>query len=321
MTSVIENCSGFSRRPCRTPLFSKLRDLIGLAGSAGRVGGPPADELLERSREQVISRRAYLAGSAGALLSLAAAPSGGQGKKARPRPRTSATQPKIVVIGAGVAGLNATYTLMKAGIAATLYSADSRIGGRIVSVTGLFGKGLTTELGGEFIDTDHADMLGLVAEFGLDLLDSSSDPLATTYYFGGRHYTDAQLLPDLIPLAARFSQDLNAVPANVSYLTRNPQGDYLDRTSLQEYLDSLGVSGPIYQLIKSAYIGEEGLDLDRQSAWVFCSSSVVLRSSRPPRSTSWAIATRFIRSEAAIRRSSKPWPRGSPTGSCWEPRW
>jgi hypothetical protein len=37
----------------------------------------------------------------------------------------------------------------------------------------LLGEGLTTELGGEFIDTGHADMLGLAAELGLQPTDSS----------------------------------------------------------------------------------------------------------------------------------------------------
>ena len=116
-------------------------------------------------------------------------------------------------------------------------------------------------------------MLSLAAEFGLELLDSSTDPLASTYYFGRRYYSDSQLLAELNPLVVRFSRDLSSVPANVSYLHYNPQALRLDRMSLKQYLQEVGAGGAVYQLLKSAYVGEEGLDLSRQSALGFCSSS------------------------------------------------
>ena len=178
-------------------------------------------------------------------MAWAAAPSFGRAIKApAPRARGAGGFPRVVVVGAGIAGLNATYVLKKAGVPATLYSADRRVGGRILSFNGLVGQGLTTEMGGEFIDSNHFEILALASEFGFDLLDSSNDPLASTYYFGGRHYADAQLLPELVPLAARFQQDLSTVPANVSYLNRNPQAVYLDRTNLGDYLARTGAAWP-----------------------------------------------------------------------------
>ena len=64
----------------------------------------------------------------------------------------------LVVTGAGLTGLNAAYQLKKAGIRADVYEAGARVGGRVLTHTGLVGKGLTIELGAEFINTDHLDM-------------------------------------------------------------------------------------------------------------------------------------------------------------------
>jgi len=67
--------------------------------------------------------------------------------------------PRIAIIGAGVAGLNAAYQLRKAGLKANVYEASNRLGGRIHSLQNALGMDLTVELGGELINTDHDDML------------------------------------------------------------------------------------------------------------------------------------------------------------------
>src|SRR5205823_7004901 len=43
--------------------------------------------------------------------------------------------PRIAIVGGGIAGLNAALTLQDAGIAATVYEASSRVGGRMHSDT------------------------------------------------------------------------------------------------------------------------------------------------------------------------------------------
>jgi monoamine oxidase len=71
---------------------------------------------------------------------------------------------------------------------ATLYSGDERIGGRILSIDNLMAPGLTTEMGAEFIDSDHSDMLGLATGFGLELLDGKAEDnshLREGYFLAG----------------------------------------------------------------------------------------------------------------------------------------
>jgi monoamine oxidase len=142
----------------RTPLMAELRRMMRLATLANEPSAPPADELAEMTRARTISRRECLLGAGSVLLGGAGPTSS---KSSRVRAPTKGG-PRIVVVGAGIAGLNATYQLKKAGLSPTLFSAGERLGGRIASHTGAVAPGVTSELGGEFIDTGHDDMHALV---------------------------------------------------------------------------------------------------------------------------------------------------------------
>lgn len=79
---------------------------------------------------------------------------------------------KVAIIGAGIAGLNAAYQLKKAGIDAKVYEGSHRLGGRILThYNDALQMGIHPEFGGDFIDSTHEDMLGLVKEFDLELID------------------------------------------------------------------------------------------------------------------------------------------------------
>ena len=82
---------------------------------------------------------------------------------------------KVAIIGGGIAGLHAGHIFSKSGIDFTLFEASKRVGGRIYTAKNQFGENITTELGGEFIDSNHEDMINLAKEFGLDLYDIEED--------------------------------------------------------------------------------------------------------------------------------------------------
>src|SRR5215468_9574518 len=95
------------------------------------------------------------------------------------------SQPRIVIIGGGIAGLNAALTLQDAGYASTIYEASNRIGGRMHSDTTSW-DGQITEHCGEFIDSTNKTILGLAKRFGIDVADlKSAEPLHSTptFYF------------------------------------------------------------------------------------------------------------------------------------------
>jgi monoamine oxidase len=80
-----------------------------------------------------------------------------------------APAPKVAIVGAGLARLSAGWHLRQTGISASLFEASSRVGGRVLTARGAVGDGLITELGGELVNTDHADMLALAKTFGIAL--------------------------------------------------------------------------------------------------------------------------------------------------------
>ena len=119
--------------------------------------------------------------------------------------------PRVIVVGAGIAGLNAAYQLKKAGVEATVFEARSRLGGRILSLRGAIGDGLVTDLGGLFINSDHGDMLSLVDEFDLKLFNRLADvgrlpvPRAA-YYFDGRRRDEEEVAEALRPIAEQITR-------------------------------------------------------------------------------------------------------------------
>ncbi|MCW5981882.1 MAG: FAD-dependent oxidoreductase [Bryobacteraceae bacterium] len=172
------------------------------------------------------------------------------------------TGPEVVIVGGGLAGLTAAYHLGQAGIGARIYEASKRTGGRVLSARGYMGEGLVTELGGEFIDSDHFEMLGYAKQFGLELIDtdapSEKEVIANAFYFGGTLYTEAQLTEAVKPLLPAMKRDARKAQSGAL-------AEY-DRMSLEQYLDRIQTSGWVRSVIEAAYVTEYGLDLWEQTA-------------------------------------------------------
>ena len=178
--------------------------------------------------------------------------------------RTSGA-PRIVIVGGGMGGLNTSYQLQRAGLASTIYEASNRTGGRMYSASGLFHPGQSTELGGEFIDSIHTDVLALVNEFGLDMLDMEDETLDSAFFFDGQHYTEADVVEAFRPLAGRIMADFDSTADVVDYRNEGGAGT-LDRMSLDAYFDRIGADGLIRKLLDVAYVTEYGLEAHEQSA-------------------------------------------------------
>ena len=246
----------------RTPLFAALRRVFRLAQQSNHPKAPPLDEYLDMhsASRQAWGRRDFLRATTGA----AALGLGGAWLTA-----CSKQGPRIAIVGGGMAGLNAAYILKKSGILANVYEAGKRLGGRIYTATDVLGPGLYSELGGEFIDSGHEDVLGLAKEFGLQLLDRHGPgeaELRAGYFFGGRHYTPRQIISEFKPLARRINVDAKSIGEGVSADSANAAGKRLDRMSVAHYLEHIGARGWVRDLLQTAYVVEFGLDADQQSA-------------------------------------------------------
>jgi monoamine oxidase len=181
----------------------------------------------------------------------------------------SQQQPKIAIVGGGIAGLNAAYYLKKAGLSATVYEARRRLGGRILSVTDAVGPGLVSDLGGHFINSDHADMLQLVREFDLKLFNRVEDaqrfPFPETgYFFDGRLRSQAEVADQLRPLARQISRDAALIDRDFEQFA--PQ---FDQQSVAEYLVTHANKIPkpfVRRLIENSIRTEYGVEPSQSSA-------------------------------------------------------
>ena len=260
----------------RTPMLRSLQKAFQIAMLAARPSAPPVDEILEMVNEKKNkSRRNFL--SATAKISLAVGAGGliasckkadlisSDGVAAADFSRSN--EMRIAIVGAGMAGLNCAHKLKQAGISSKVYEASNRSGGRIFTATGILGAGLTTELGGEFIDSIHTDMLNLVAEFGLPIYDtqaaSETSLIGQGYFINGQHHTEAQVISALVPYAAQISSDINNLP--VGPFTSGNSGFY-DNMSMENYFNYIGLTGWLRSLLEVAYLTEYGLEINQQSS-------------------------------------------------------
>ncbi len=186
------------------PLFRKLVIALQKARRENLVQLNQPMPILKRNKHY--SRRSFLKGTValGATGLLASClPSGNSSK-------SIASNSKIAIIGAGVAGLNAAYQLKKAGISSTIYEASKRVGGRMLSVE--WQDGLQIDLGAEFVNTDHKDILTLAEELNIKMFNRAEDfqnsgAPGVAYYFGGKSILETELVEDLRLIAEQISAD------------------------------------------------------------------------------------------------------------------
>ncbi|GIL15259.1 MAG: amine oxidase [Chloroflexota bacterium] len=75
---------------------------------------------------------------------------------------------KIIIVGAGMAGLPAAYELKRAGHAVTILEAQNRVGGRLQTYREPFTHGLYAEAGGMRLPASHALTMAYVEKFKLN---------------------------------------------------------------------------------------------------------------------------------------------------------
>jgi monoamine oxidase len=84
---------------------------------------------------------------------------------------------RVVIAGAGLAGLSAAYELAKSGYSVTVVEARRRPGGRVYTLRDQFADGLFVETGGETIGDGYRRFLGYAREFGVTIDDPAADSL------------------------------------------------------------------------------------------------------------------------------------------------
>ncbi len=154
--------------------------------------------------------------------------------------RGGATLGDVTIVGAGLAGLLAAYRLRQAGVQATVYEGDTRIGGRMWTIRGFFDQEQLGEAHAEFIDSYHRTMIRVVTEMGLELEDLTDMPpgLREIFFIDGAEYPLRQLVRDLVPVIIAATRDRVRAGSDTTFYHSNDYGRMLDHMSAHEWLES-----------------------------------------------------------------------------------
>jgi monoamine oxidase len=229
------------------------------------------------SRREILRMGGVLGG--GALLAACTAE---PLRTSRPTPHDA----RVAIVGAGLAGLTAAYRLTQAGVPnVALYEARERVGGRCWTARG-FADGQTGEHGGEFIDSRHVHLLGLIEELGLeldDLWEAWTEGSVWPSWIEGELVSRAEIDEWLAPISDAVEREARAIGvirsgrrpsiAAMSHGTATEQARTLDAMSMAEWLDAnvpevIGTPAAAY--LDMSMAGWYGLEMDRLSActWV-----------------------------------------------------
>ena len=215
----------------------------------------PGDDALSR-REML---KQSLATSTGLLLSCHLRPCAAFGAGITSRKR-------IVVVGAGFAGLACAYELIAAGYDVKLLEARNRFGGRVLSFRD-FVSGKNVEGGGELIGSNHPTWVTYAKRFGLEFLPiSENDKGDVPMILHGKKLDfkrDKELLREMDRAYKTLDQD--AAKVNEDEPWKTPGAEAWDRRNAAHWLAALKVSDECRWLLQSDLAGNNGVAVERQS--------------------------------------------------------
>jgi monoamine oxidase len=246
-----------------------MRELADVYASLSIDRPVSIDEAIEL-HGRLVSRRQLLSGAG--VLGLAAAITGPPLAALACPLRWGAHDPRVVVVGAGLAGVCCAYKLQQNGIRAELYESRDRVGGRCWTARS-FDGGQVAEHGGEFVDTRHVQLRRLVAALGLHL-----DDLWPAYEeegdVSGLLVMDGQLR-DRHEVRAHFDTVIRRLVRDARKVgpyrwgQAGPAAKAFDRMTMREWMDANvpgGSSSPLGTSMDIGLTGLWGIDPEDTSA-------------------------------------------------------
>jgi monoamine oxidase len=182
------------------------------------------------------------------------------------------------IVGMGLTGLTIAYKLAKANIQSIIFEASCRAGGRIW--TEKFPNGQTYELGGQYINSEHYDIMELIRELGLELGTNNISPDIPDKYLVIDYdqpdcplvlYTlieienDYKQISYLISSDAKIAKKLDLADPIVKKLDNIDLDTYINNVCSRLRSDLCGAKTKLAQIIKIAYQVMYGLEPKFQS--------------------------------------------------------
>ncbi len=162
---------------------------------------------------------------------------------------------RVVVVGAGLAGLTAAVDLAAAGAEVTVLEARDRVGGRMHGVG--VSAGVVADGGAAYLGVRHTELLALLREHGLELASTAMEGESTFLVSDERRTTATRVPPlDAVALGDLFDrlEDLvDEVQADAPW--ESPRAEYLDQLTAAQWLAD-EVKHPDARTFFPLFIGE-----------------------------------------------------------------
>ncbi len=210
--------------------------------------------------------KATLAAGAGLMIS-SAAPGMGLGlSQAKPKAGR-----RVVVIGAGFAGLACAFELRSAGYDVTVIEARDRVGGRVLSFNrdfnNSFVEGRNVEGGAELIGSNHPTWVAYADRFKLEWLEiEEAEGLRYPIVIDGERLSDeaAEKLWEDMDTALRTMDPLaEPIDADAPWTAKDAAA--LDARTIQSFIDALDASPLVKKACWINQCGDNGVDPSQAS--------------------------------------------------------
>ncbi len=180
------------------------------------------------------------------------------------RPRKDAR--RVIVIGAGLAGLACAYELRSAGYQVRVIEARRRLGGRVLSFTDMI-EGGVVEAGGEFVGASHTHWMAYADRFRLTMKHASEgEELNNPVMIGGEKlsFDEVEHLYGEMALAlGSLNKPATDIDSDRPWLSDD--AEELDRKSLAAWADDLNVKPRTLAAIRAQIEGDNGVPLGQAS--------------------------------------------------------
>ncbi|WP_174298268.1 flavin monoamine oxidase family protein, partial [Sphingomonas bacterium] len=175
---------------------------------------------------------------------------------------TASSAGPVAIVGGGIAGLTALWTLTHAGVDARLYEARPRLGGRMY--TARMGAAGALEMGGQLVNTEHHDMAELARTFGVGLIDRKAGRFRSLILADGRPVDEADAAAAMRGIAAQMTKDADRLDRDQAHVAAE-----LDQLSFATYLNRYAAKMPepwVRRLIETTARTEYGVEPAQASA-------------------------------------------------------